>query len=399
MDHPKSTSALTKTTKHKADAHAFSTYWEDKPSMPLHFYTDRRVLKAAGPFPPAGADLGVLEVLRVSFSVPDHALLPPSTAPVSGPNQLPLRQPTPTFALVVVRSSSKEDEAMSPHLRRPCSSTTGASVQNPDEAALQPQDMGADTPLGPERNSSSSSPLSPRDQRQGRPSLANPASVAAQESVGGQYSATEVLEPEDQRGVGSTIPLTPSSVPLPTLEEPRPKGPSISPLGNSPVPPEKFFGLHGMVLQSYKDLLSSYEAPSGSSSRVGQLEGELKALKDEKAREEGVLQCHLKNLTGEHSILEKRYGANVRRVEAVRTSLEGVQAERDSAMMERDVAAQVLKATLEGIWTADGLEELVQSSDTGCDQLLKHLSRTLERTIRVVQAKLEEVELEMPSSF
>ncbi|GAA0145803.1 hypothetical protein LIER_05906 [Lithospermum erythrorhizon] len=42
--------------------------------------------------------------------------------------------------------------------------------------------------------------------------------------------------------------------------------------------------------KSFKGILSSYEKASGSSSRASQLEGELKALKREKAREKGVLQ-------------------------------------------------------------------------------------------------------------
>ncbi|GAA0184539.1 hypothetical protein LIER_31827 [Lithospermum erythrorhizon] len=51
----------------------------------------------------------------------------------------------------------------------------------------------------------------------------------------------------------------------------------------------QFFGLQRVVLQSYKGLLSSYEEASGCSSQVGQLENELKALRREKAREEGFL--------------------------------------------------------------------------------------------------------------
>ncbi|GAA0179542.1 hypothetical protein LIER_29989 [Lithospermum erythrorhizon] len=70
-----------------------------------------------------------------------------------------------------------------------------------------------------------------------------------------------------------------------------------SPALASPFPltilPLKFFDLQGVVLQSYRRLLSSYEEDSGSSSQVGQLEHELKA------REEVVLQCHLKNLAGD----------------------------------------------------------------------------------------------------
>ncbi|GAA0167963.1 hypothetical protein LIER_22790 [Lithospermum erythrorhizon] len=85
-EHPKSNAALIRTTKHKADAHAFSTYWQDNHSMPLHFYTDHCVLKVAGLFPVTIVDLGVLEALRVSFSVPEYVPLPP---PAAVPDQPP----------------------------------------------------------------------------------------------------------------------------------------------------------------------------------------------------------------------------------------------------------------------------------------------------------------------
>ncbi|GAA0155035.1 hypothetical protein LIER_12858 [Lithospermum erythrorhizon] len=66
ISHSKSNGALPRSGKHKADAHAFSTYWGDKLPMPLQFYTDFRVLKAVGLSPIADADLGALEALRVS---------------------------------------------------------------------------------------------------------------------------------------------------------------------------------------------------------------------------------------------------------------------------------------------------------------------------------------------
>ncbi|GAA0155707.1 hypothetical protein LIER_38136 [Lithospermum erythrorhizon] len=94
-------------------------------------------------------------------------------------------------------------------------------------------------------------------------------------------------------------------------------------------------GDKGVVLQSYKWLLSSYEEASWSSSRVSQLEGELKALKREKAREQGILQHRLKNLAGEHTTLQEKYVANARRIEAMKAMLEGVQEERDSAVKGR----------------------------------------------------------------
>ncbi|GAA0148154.1 hypothetical protein LIER_07675 [Lithospermum erythrorhizon] len=182
-------------------------------------------------------------------------------------------------------------------------------------------------------------------------------------------------------------------------------------------------GDKGVALQSYKEILSSYEDVSGSSSRVGQLEGELKALKKEKAREEGILQRHLKNLVGEHTTLQEKYVASVRRTEVVRAELEGVWAEKVFTVKERDHLragrdkmlqthdrlldqltesqrqAQTMEATLEGTRALKGLGELVRGSDVGRDLFFQHSSQALERTIRAVQAKLEEADLEIPSTL
>ncbi|GAA0152446.1 hypothetical protein LIER_10927 [Lithospermum erythrorhizon] len=67
--------------------------------MPLHFYTDRRVLKAAGLSPIADGDLGALEALR-------------------GPEFCYGRPPASAPEPVVVSSSSEEDEVVSTLLRR-----------------------------------------------------------------------------------------------------------------------------------------------------------------------------------------------------------------------------------------------------------------------------------------
>ncbi|GAA0169572.1 hypothetical protein LIER_24023 [Lithospermum erythrorhizon] len=310
---------------------------------------------AAGLFPITDVDLGILEALRVSFSVLDHMPLSP---PAVAPNRLPLRHPTPEP--VVVNSSSEEDEAMSPLLRRPHSSALEASARNPQEAVRSPRAWGP-------------------------PLLATPALAAAQENVSGQYSATVVLEPKDQGGVGSATSQTPSSVGSPLANS----RPSQLPRRSVEVPPSSSSTApnHAELISSLaslgdKDLISSYEAASGFSSRVDQLEGELKALKDEKAQEVSVLRCRLKTQANEYSILQERYGASVR-AEAVSASLEGVQTERDSAVKERETLragrdemlqthdrlldqliesqrqAQVMKVTLESIRTTDSLGELV----------------------------------------
>ncbi|GAA0167435.1 hypothetical protein LIER_22371 [Lithospermum erythrorhizon] len=295
MAHLKSHSALLRSAKHKADAHAFSTLWEDKLPMPLYSYTDHRVLKVAD------ADLGALEALRVSFSVPDHAPLSPPSAPAAASDQLPLRSPSPAPS----RSWS----------RVPLLWTLAVNASGGSGCCR----------FISYSNSFLSSLLG--------------SGVSA-------YKPGHVFS--------------------------------------------RLFGLHGVTLQSYKELLSSYEVASGSSSRAGQLEDELKALKKEKAREEGVLQRRLKNFASEHTTKHKRYEASFRHNEVVRATLEGVQAERDSTMRGRDAIvkkrdylragndemlqthdrlldqltesqfqAQVMEATLEGSRTDDGLEELV----------------------------------------
>ncbi|GAA0176865.1 hypothetical protein LIER_29620 [Lithospermum erythrorhizon] len=140
--------------------------------------------------------------------------------------------------------------------------------------------------------------------------------------------------------------------------------------------------------------MSSYEEASGSSSRFGLLEHELKVLKKEKAQEKGALQRCLRNLTGEHNTLQQTYPASVRRTEAMKSELEGMKAERDSTRLERDALkkemeslyvgrdemlqtndcllgqlsmrqcrAQIMEASLEGVRITEGLGELVRGSD------------------------------------
>ncbi|GAA0185371.1 hypothetical protein LIER_32659 [Lithospermum erythrorhizon] len=280
MAHLKSFSVLPRSAKHKADAHAFFTYREDKSFMPLHFYTDVRVLKVDGLFPTVDADPRALEALRVSFCVLDHASLPPPIAPTATPNRLPLRY-IPCFIF---------------------NKTLNVRCDSP--VTLEP----------------------------------------VVENARGQYSATVVLESEYQGGINSLTPRTPSLIPLPTPEL-RPRGSSTSPPGGS-LPSRK----------------------SGSSSRAGQLEGELKALKDEKTREAKALQRQLKTLAYEHSIMQERYGAIVRRTEAVRASLEGVQAERDYAVKDRDAA------TRERDILRVGGDAMLQTHDRLLDHLIESQS-------------------------
>ncbi|GAA0140552.1 hypothetical protein LIER_01873 [Lithospermum erythrorhizon] len=139
----------------------------------------------------------------------------------------------------------------------------------------------------------------------------------------------------------------------------------------------QFFGLQGVVLQSYEGLLSSYEKASGSSSRTGQLEGELKALKKEMAREECVPQPRLKNLAGERRLPTIRSLVGL----ANRNPMPGADHEGHPGRQP----------------DPQGTGEQVRSSDAGRDLLFQHFS--LERTIRAVQARLEEEQLEVPSTI
>ncbi|GAA0157009.1 hypothetical protein LIER_14368 [Lithospermum erythrorhizon] len=77
----------------------------------------------------------------------------------------------------------------------------------------------------------------------------------------------------------------------------------------------------------------------GDQDGVDSLEGKLKDLKKEKAREEGTLQCHLKNLVDEHITLQEKYAANVRRTEAhssnaLERTIRAVQARLEEAVKE-----------------------------------------------------------------
>ncbi|GAA0166344.1 hypothetical protein LIER_21519 [Lithospermum erythrorhizon] len=174
------------------------------------------------------------------------------------------------------------------------------------------------------------------------------------------------------------------------------------PLSGTSLPPRKWMG---SPLASSR---SSQSPPSSSAvsnnaelisslsilgDKAGQLERELKALKQEKAREEGVLQRLLRNLTGEHTTLQEKNVAGSLHIVAMKAELEGMRAKRDFALKERDILrvgrdemlqthdhlldqlnesqrqAQIMEATLEGAQTTEGLGELVRTSDVGGDLL------------------------------
>ncbi|GAA0186402.1 hypothetical protein LIER_33690 [Lithospermum erythrorhizon] len=389
--HPKSLRELPRSDKHKADAYAFSTFWGDKSSIPLHFYTDRRVLKASL-YPIADADPGSLEALRVSYSVPNYAHLPPPTVPATVTCQLPLRPPAPEP--VMVSSSSDEVEAMSSLLIRPRLPIGEASKLNLQDAASESEGMETITPPCPEGNLSSFSPPSPLGDNQTLRPSASQTPGAASTDAGGQHTATVVLEPEDQGGIGF---VTPNYFlgPPPSSRVSAPGSGRVSMSERTPPPPSPAAPNHAnlissfstmgderVVLQSYKELLSSYEEACRSSSRAGQLEGELRALKVERAREKG------------------QAWASVHRAEAVKAALETMQAERDSTMKVRD--AEVKERDTFGA----GRDEMLQSHDHLLDQQTETqrqaqlMEATLEeKTIQAVRANEEEAEPEVPASL
>ncbi|GAA0170278.1 hypothetical protein LIER_24576 [Lithospermum erythrorhizon] len=142
---------------------------------------------------------------------------------------------------------------------------------------------------------------------------------------------------------------------------------------------DKFFDLHGAALQSYNDLISSYEVSSGSSSRIGQLEDELHFLKKEKAREEGILKGML---------------WQERERDVVGREIDVVVEERDVAAKERDI----IRA---------GRNEILQTHDRLLDQLsaaivIPHRRRPSSTSQRLSSPAFPMVYLpiaELPSSF
>ncbi|GAA0170561.1 hypothetical protein LIER_24791 [Lithospermum erythrorhizon] len=183
--------------------------------MPLQFYTDRRVLKAIGLSPIADADLGALEALRVSYSMPDSVPPPPPAAPVAFLNQLPPRYfPFPGITSFVDPLVASILTWATRHRPRP--SLGDVSTPSLNDVAPKSPAMGTNTASIPEGHHSSSSP--PLGQSQSPLPLAYQVPSAAPGDAGGQHSATVVLEPGDHDGVGFVTPQTPSLVPHQALE-------------------------------------------------------------------------------------------------------------------------------------------------------------------------------------
>ncbi|GAA0161174.1 hypothetical protein LIER_17550 [Lithospermum erythrorhizon] len=260
--------------------------------MPLHFYSDPRVLKAARISPGSVADPEALEALRATYNESDH-VPPPPPATLSSP-------PTPTGA-----STSRKRIGLPP--------------SNPWPA--QSQRRSDKAPISQVRILSFTLPSchGPSNLIVFFPSIA-----PCPRTNGFSVSKKSSADPSHKELISSfsILGIRYASLCL------------VLPLPNSPTKcsPSQFFDLKGVMLQSYRWLLSSYEGANGSSSHVGQLKQEIKTLKREKAREVGVLQRRLKNLTVEHPARE----VCSQHLEAVRAKLEGVQAKSDSAQLERE---------------------------------------------------------------
>ncbi|GAA0149339.1 hypothetical protein LIER_08542 [Lithospermum erythrorhizon] len=168
----------------------------------------------------------------------------------------------------------------------------------------------------------------------------------------------------------------------------------------------EFFALQEEVLRSYKGLLSSYEEASGSSSRIPQLERELKDLRKHKAQEEGLLLRRLMTLAWNYDSLKKRYIASIYKIDSLLAELEGVMIERNSAQHERDAFGKD-KDTLAMIETrrarpmsiVEDIRELLWVSDAGEELLTQSFNQAMAQTIHEIQSKLEDAILEVPAPF
>ncbi|GAA0171545.1 hypothetical protein LIER_41178 [Lithospermum erythrorhizon] len=311
--------------------------------MPLHFYSNPRVLKAEGLASGSVANLGALEALKLTYNVSDHV-------------QQPLRLNAPNAAgPVVMNSSSEEDEVTSPLQTRylplpmlsflvapfiaslltwadsfrPRPSNGRPCVTSPSVVSLSSQETMSNPPQrsGGDPSDSSShaqeevegslppadqvatatlaqvmgpSPLATKGPLNSRKRMRSPSSNLVRHCPRrGQTRLPFVRPPDLILFFPSTAPWSPcqgSSVSKKSSTDPSHEEmiSSLSTLG------DKFFELQGVRLRSYMRLLTSFEEASGSSSRISQLEQDLRALRREKAREEGALQRRLTNLTRDH---------------------------------------------------------------------------------------------------
>ncbi|GAA0169133.1 hypothetical protein LIER_40711 [Lithospermum erythrorhizon] len=152
-----------------------------------------------------------------------------------------------------------------------------------------------------------------------------------------------------------------------------------------------FFALQDVVLQCYKGLVTLYEEASGSSTRIPQLEWELKDLRKRKAQEEGALRRHLKALTRDFDSLKERDAASICNTDSLLVELEVMKRLEDGSVQA--------VSNLVGAKTAEDLRELLRGSDAGEELLIRSFNQAIARTIHVIQSKLDEASLEVPALF
>ncbi|GAA0163335.1 hypothetical protein LIER_19229 [Lithospermum erythrorhizon] len=228
--HPKSKGAYPRSTKHKADSIAFSTYLANTRPMPPHFYSDPWVLKAAGLSTSSDAHLGALEVLRATFNGHDHPPPPPLAAHATSSDQQPLLLAPTVARPVVVSSSLEEDEVMGPLLRRYLPFPGLTTFVDPFVSSILTwvaffRDGTSESSM----ESLSASMVPPSGQGLGNLPLIDSTSTATP-VLAGEYSVTVVLELEDPREVISVTPHDASTSSSPIL------APQVA--GLSPSPPE-----------------------------------------------------------------------------------------------------------------------------------------------------------------
>ncbi|GAA0142762.1 hypothetical protein LIER_35630 [Lithospermum erythrorhizon] len=238
-------------------------------------------------------------------------------------------RPPGNAGLVVVSSSSEEDED---HTEGPPAVEPSGISSGSRSAMKDHREVGTTTPLA----SNSSNPQAP-------PAQAAQATVPSpppfmKPSASKKREGSPVLNQRILRG-NRTRPLlySPSLALGPRVSEKCPANmgyeeliSSLSSIGN------KLFDLHGVALQAYGKLLSFYEEASRSTSSLSQIKQEMKTFRKHQAREDGILQCRLQNLTRDYDSLKERYAANVRKMDFVMAELEGLQVERDSTLLERE---------------------------------------------------------------
>ncbi|GAA0148425.1 hypothetical protein LIER_07874 [Lithospermum erythrorhizon] len=314
-----------------------------------------------------------LDALRATFNVSDPAPLPLLAAPMTSPDQIPLKPHTANDGgPVVVSSSSEEEEITCPLLRR-YSPLSGLSFFVESFMVFLLTLAAHLRPRIPIENPSATGPsgTSPRARsamgefplRSGRDPLATP--VPPQEQ--GEGSSTLLVTAVED---SSAVPLAnnPFSLPVPpdqatqvlppspvelfvsrkrngsTPESPRSTSSQSKPkktLIPCPLPPgaittREISERHRPREADLPPLISGQRETSGSSSCIPQLEQELKDLKKNKVQEKGTLLRRLKTLSGAYDSLKERYAASVRKTDSLLDELESVRVERNSTYLERE---------------------------------------------------------------